>query len=336
MTLRVDIGIFAYNEADGIEAVLRSLEGQDIFQTDQIDVQVHLLANGCQDDTVPRVRAHLQDRSGWVIHDFKQGGKSRTWNRYVHQISRPDADVLVFCDADIRLPRSDSLRELVRMLVETEDLWASVSRPVKDITFDKTPLRPLDRLIASAGGTLTNWKLSICGQLYAMKTDRVRCFHLPIGLPVEDGFVRAMIVTRLLTSAQHFEHIDGSDDVFHVYESERGFAALLRHQTRIVIGAAINSVLFDVLIRSPERDLSETLAHIAQDEQWLPNILRSELPRWPFGYVPFSHLTKRLRFSWQGARLRKKPVLLAGFAFDAIVYLRAQILMVRGTGAGFW
>jgi len=336
MTLRVDIGIFAHNEAPGIEAMLRDLTGQSILASDQIDVQVHILANGCQDDTVSRARAVLEGRKGWIVHDFAEGGKSRTWNRYVHQVSREEADILVFCDADIRQPNSDNLRDLVLLLAKEDQLWASVSRPVKDIVFDDMPLGRFDRLVAAAGGTLSDWKRSICGQLYAMKADRARSFHVPIGLPVEDGFVRAMIVTRGLTSAQHFKQIDGEEHVFHIYESERSLTGLMRHQTRILIGAAINSVLFDVLARTSDPSVSDRLRRIADDEDWLPRTLQAELPRWPFGYVNFQILTKRLRGSWSGARLSKKAVLFAGFCFDLVVYLLAQIRMARGTGAGFW
>ena len=61
-------------------------------------------------------------------------------------------------------------------------------------------------------------------------------------------------------------------------------------------------------------------------------MLRAGLPRLPHGYVPFHFLFKRL----SRARLSRLPVALMGFGFDAIVYLRAQIRMARGTGAGFW
>jgi len=71
---------------------------------------------------------------------------------------------------------------------------------------------------------------------------------------------------------------------------------------------------------------------LAADPAALPHLLRSSLPRWPFGYVPFHFLFKRLH----RAHLHRLPVAILGFGFDSIVFLRAQIRMARGTGAGFW
>ena len=45
MTLRVEIGVFAHNEAVGIAQTPRSLMAQDLFQSAQVRLVV--LANGC-------------------------------------------------------------------------------------------------------------------------------------------------------------------------------------------------------------------------------------------------------------------------------------------------
>ena len=53
----IDIGIFAHNEAGGIAAMLGELARQDLFCAPGRSVRVHLLANGCSDDTVAVARA---------------------------------------------------------------------------------------------------------------------------------------------------------------------------------------------------------------------------------------------------------------------------------------
>ena len=330
--MRVDVGVFAHDEAAGIAAMVARLLAQDMSG---LEARVVILANGCQDDTAARARA-----AGAEVAELPLGGKSRTWNRFVHDISRPGADVLIFVDADIAFPATDSLRRLALGLAARPGLWVLNSQPVKDIVAQPEGLSALDRLIAAAGGGLDDWKTAICGQLYAMPAARARSLHLPIGLPVEDGFLRAMVLTDALTRTEDLGRIDGLDGLWHIYQSERGIGALIRHQTRIVIGSALNFAAFDSLRALPEEARRPALARAAADEGWLGDAARSRLPRWPFGYVPVHFLTKRLaRARAQPARLlrpRQLAVTLLGFGFDAIVYLLAQYRMARGAGVGFW
>lgn len=331
----LDIGIFAHNEAEGVAAMLTELAHQDLLVRPDLSVRVHLLANGCTDDTVTRTRAAVADWPGApvVIHDLPEGGKSRTWNRFVHDLSRPEAEALIFCDADIRLPQADTLARMLTHLAAHPHLQAVSSQPVKDIAHD-TPARGFsDRIIAAAAGTLNNWKTSICGQLYIMPAAMARRFHLPVGLAVEDGFVRAMISTNVMTEPGDLSRLDGVDGAFHIYESERTIRALIRHQVRIVIGSAVNSQIFAEL--AEVSDVPATLARSAADPRWLPDLLRRRLPR-RFGWVSTHFATKRLR-AWSSRRsLGQKGVLLVGFCFDVLVYLIAQVKMARGTGAGHW
>lgn len=319
--LRVDLGVFAHDEAAGIAAMVAGLQAQAV---PGVDLRLLVLANGCADDTAARARA-----AGAEVADLPQGGKSRTWNRFVHDLSRPGADLLVFADADISLPEPDALARLIAGLAARPALWVLNSQPVKD-----TALRGartlVQRLALRASGGLDDWKTAICGQFYAMPAARARRFRLPIGLPVEDGFLRAMVLTDGLRAPEDFTRIDGLDGVRHIYASETSLRGLVRHQERIVIGSAINAALFAHLRAQP--DGQAEMARLATDAAALPAVLRARLPRAPYGFVPFHFLVKRLA----RARLAKLPVALLGFGFDAIVYIRAQIRMARGAGAGFW
>lgn len=328
----MDIGVFAHNEAAGIAAMAARLLAQDLSG---IDARLLLLANGCTDGTVAIARA-----AGLEVADLPEGGKSRTWNRFVHDLARREAEVLVFCDADIEFGAPDTLARLVKGLVARPSLWVLNSQPVKDIVARPEGLSRLDRLIAAAGGGLDDWKTAICGQLYAMPAIRARRFHLPIGLPVEDGFLRAMVLTDGLEGPEDFRRIDGAAGVAHLYASERSIPALIRHQERIVIGSAINAALFAHLRQIPIPARRAEMIRAAGLEGWLGEVLRLRLPSAPHGWVPFHFLWKRLSRLVAAPRnlLRPKRVLVAlmGFGFDAIVFIRAQIRMARGTGAGFW
>ena len=330
--MRVDIGVFAHNEAAGIADMVARLLAQDLRG---LEARILVLANGCTDATADLARA-----AGAEVADLAEGGKSRTWNRFVHDLAREEAEVLIFVDADIEFTAPDCLRRLALGLVARPELWVLNSQPVKDIVARPEGLGALDKIIAAAGGGLDDWKTAICGQLYAMPATRARRFHLPIGLPVEDGFLRAMVLTDALTGPEEFSRIDGLDGLSHLYASERRIAALIRHQTRIVIGSAINFAAFEALRALPEEARRPALARAAADEGWLVRAMRARLPGWPFGYVPGHFLTKRLLRLWSHPRdlLRPKRVFLAliGFGFDAIVYILAQYRMARGTGAGHW
>ena len=336
MTLVVDVGVFAHNEAAGIAAMVQALAAQDLLDAPGLDVRIFILANGCSDDTADRARSGMVP--GITVAELAQGGKSRTWNRFVHDLSRPNADILVFSDADIQFPTRDTLRRLVEGLDQRSGLWALNSQPVKDIMANSNNLTLTDRLIVASAGSLYDWKTAICGSLSAMPAARARAFHLPVGLPVEDGFLRAMILTDVLTGPEDFSRIDGLDGLFHIYQSERRLGDLLRHQTRIVIGSAINTACFDEL-RSLPPDLRKTaLANI--DESWLSEVIGRRLPCWPSGYVPVHFAIKRVQRALSRPKDLLNPkrlaVTAAGFGFDLIVYFRAQFSMACGTGSGHW
>lgn len=337
MVTRIDIGVFAHDEASNIGAVIETLGGQSLFAHADFDVRLHILANGCSDATCARASAalaRLETITDGQVHDLHPGGKSRTWNRFVHGLSRADAELFVFCDADITLPDPATLQGLVDLLLADPARHATVSRAVKDIAHTPAPLGPVDRLIAGAAGTLDDWQHSICGQLYVMQSHVARGFHLPVGLPVEDGFVRAMILTAGLRGPEDLRRIWGEARFFHVYASERSVTALIRHQVRIVIGSAINAVLFDVLTRGPE-PARDSLRAAQDDPDWLGRTLRAELPR-AYGYVPGRFATKRLRHFGRRNGIRRNAILFLGLGFDVVVYVAAQWRMFRGAGAGFW
>jgi hypothetical protein len=170
-----------------------------------------------------------------------------------------------------------------------------------------------------------------------MPAARARRFHLPVGLPVEDGFLRAMVLTDALTGPEDFSRIDGLEGLAHIYESERSIGRLIRHQERIVIGSAINAAAFAALRDLPPEDRADELATAARDDGWLPSVIAARLQAAPGGYVPLHFLTKRLtRAFTRPLQARRLAVALPGFAFDLIVYLRAQYRMAKGAGAGFW
>lgn len=68
-----------------------------------------------------------------------------------------------------------------------------------------------------------------------------------MGLPVEDGFLRAMLVTDLFTRKDNNQRILVVDNICHYFTPETSIKALLRHEERLLIGTFINSVIYGYL-----------------------------------------------------------------------------------------
>ena len=341
----VDVGVFAHNEEAGIAAMLTELAGQTIFRDPRYSVRVLVLANGCTDSTVSvasKLINAFSDPNTVSVLDLAEGGKSRTWNRFVHEYARPDVDVFVFCDADISLPKQLAIATLVEFLETRSDIEAASSLPVKDIDYRPQKLGFVERIISAGGTSASKIKTAICGQLYVMRGASARSLRIPIGLPVEDGFIRHAIITHLFSTPKVVNRIDLPADVMHVYESERRIGHLIRHQTRIVIGSAINAAVFTRLVRISANGgrpaVQNDLTRASVDESWLDQVLKEELPQTSFGWVPWIFLTSRTRsyFRIGDYSLRRTLVAVAGLLLDLVAYVLAQIKLARGKGAGFW
>jgi len=343
--MRIHVGVFAHNEQNGIASVLADLARQDLFDRPDVSVRIFVLANGCTDATVPVAQAAVRALPAGIgecvsVLDLPFKGKSRTWNYFVHELCAGRADYVYCVDADIRVPARENLGLMLRRIEETRALVIA-SRPRKDIEVAPGALSLIDRIIALASGTMSDFRNSIAGSLYLVRAGAVEGIYMPVGLPVEDGFLRAMILTRLLTEAEVLGRIQGEPGIWHVYGSLRTVRALVRHQTRLVIGGAVNTAVFDHL-RAHAADFpqrSALLRSAAEDDRWLGRVLRGTLPRWPSGFVPLHFLFKRLQCLRGRKELgTRRTILIAtlGFAFDALVYANAQLQMARGKGAGYW
>jgi len=341
----VSIGIFAHNEAENILAILTNLNSQNIFGNAEFNVKVYLLANGCSDRTASIATEFLLNKQ----HDYdlnvielERGGKSRTWNFFVHEVIQEESDYVIFMDADIILDDPSTLNSLATFMERRVDIAGSSSLPRKNISTEKKP-NLIQKMIAAGGGTSGHdLKTAICGQLYVLRTAAAKNLYLPIDLPVEDGFVRHAIITSSFSEVVDESLIDQCANVSHLYESEKTVAGLIRHQVRIVVGSAVNAALFAMLIdlrkKSGPADVSKVLQLASTEDKWLRKFLNAALPSSKYGWVPLPWLYSRTRaFVLRGPYGPKRTfVALMGMGLDLVVYIIAQYKMARGVGAGFW
>lgn len=102
------VAILAHNEERRIGTCLASLP------LDDPAISVHVVVNGSTDRTAEIARSCAKDRA--TIHEWTQGGKARSWNRFVLDDPAPDARCFVFVDGDAEIAPGSikALAELLR------------------------------------------------------------------------------------------------------------------------------------------------------------------------------------------------------------------------------
>lgn len=342
---RLSIGILAHNESPRLEATLKSLFGQGLFAGTH-DCEVVVVPNGCTDDTAGMARRLLTGappsvRMTWAVHEVSKPGKSNAWNLYVHEMARKDADYLFLMDADIRLIEEDTLGNMVDTLEREPEAWVAIDTPIKDIQLKEKK-------------TLGDWlslKVSgapppdaICGQLYCGRAAFLREVWMPEGLPVEDGFLRAIVDTDNFTGPEGGagRRIRVAAQATHVFEALTDLRSLLRHEKRLVIGTAINALIFGHLWSNcaPDRPAGTVVAKLnAERPGWVQDLVDERLKsgRW---WLPSTSETWRRLAKLRGLSLSKAaahlPVACVATVLDLIIYTQASVDFQRGRGVGFW
>lgn len=275
------------------------------------------------------------------VNEVAQAGKSNAWNHLVHRFCNGETDFIILLDADIRIPESTALQLMVEALSKSDTAVVAIDESVKDLSL-APKLTLIDRLILKASGTAHDTRTALAGGCYCAKFKALREVWMPLGLPAEDGFLRAMLLTSSFTKSEHVERLIFVAGARHVFESERGFQAVFRHNVRLAIGTAINVFLFHHFRETPRnsQDLAQYIrSRNDADENWINRLISEQIRKGRYFIVPTSLIWKRpnlfLTFPMR-QRMKKAPIFLFGFIFDLAVYLRANHLMRRGTGAGFW
>ncbi len=242
----VDVGIFAYNEERGIGFLLDDLARQSLIVQADIELRIHVLCNGCRDNTVSVARDTVATqeriRPLTVVDDFPEAGKSRTWNRFVKDI-HANSQFVIFMDGDIRLKDSDALLNLLDDLYHSNAV-AITSRPIKDL--NRLRHNPFLRVVACRIGR-NHRDGPICGQLYAVKTDIVRQIRLPVPCLVEDGFLSACLVTGLFSHQGRPELVKASQQVSHFFEVPGSLYEFFQHDVRLALGCEFNAAFYSDL-----------------------------------------------------------------------------------------
>lgn len=378
--MRLGIAILAHNEAARIERMLQSLSQQSIVKgrlPELEGVWITCVANGCTDRTAVIARDTLSQiiRSSdcvseqvlirhdvavpctgssdlscdrrreftgviWDVHELDMASKTNAWNECIHRILPQTCELICLLDADIWFLDPDAILKVVRALMASPNAHVATDVAIKDLSLKKR--RSLfDRLSLLASAAPNSLEAPICGQFYCGRSEVLRRIWMPVGLPVEDGFLGAMVVTEGFQKPADHSRVVHVLEASHYFEACRSLGELFRHERRLVIGTVINSFVFDFLWSHKTVGGAGGLIRQAMmsNPRWLGELVQTYVRRHGCWLIPRSMMTRRLR-RLRNMKLRAllgwAPIAFAATAFDWMVFISANRLLARGKGVGLW
>lgn len=335
------IAVIARNEEDAIAGTLESLARQSVWAA-SFSIQLILYFNGCTDRTVEVARravaVHMKDAAGAVrIVDTEIGGKSRSWNAVVHEVSDPATDYFLFLDADIAFASDEACLSILTLLRQDPHCVAVSGRPVKSFALKKT--KTVFERISLRVSEQNRAQRSVNGSLYCLTAQEARKIVLPTQNPAEDGFLNAMIYSDGFSAEPDALRVNQAETVTHYYEPASGMG-IFYHERRVAIGTIINRWIFEYLWElKSEVPLGSSIAHWnAADPAWVERIVDRHIGgrRWvvPTGML-FWRMPDRKQLT-TGEYLRRLPLALAATAFNITVCWAANRRIKAGSAAGVW
>jgi glycosyltransferase involved in cell wall biosynthesis len=342
----ISIGVFAHNEENNILTTLKSLATQDIFQLplfSSLNITVSVLANGCTDATVSIATNYLKSESSFngQVFEIKKAGKSHAWNQFVHRPESQDIDYFICVDSDIEFGSSAVLSTLTKRLSHNDEAYLAVDMAKKDTEL-KAQKNPFERVSLLFSRFMRQGSTAVAGSLYCAKGNILRRVHMPDGLPVEDGFLRAMLVTDLFTQPDNTKRILVVDDVWHYFTPDSSLKSLFRHEERLLIGTFINSVIYGFLWREVPAtglDAGVLIDHRNNaHSDWLKQLIDEYKVKHYF-FIPrkfyFKYFSKLKNISI-ARRIVLFPVILVASLVRSILLVKVERKLAKTSGIGFW
>ena len=328
--MNLSIGILAYNEERNIATTIGAIADQDLFTVAGHDIEVVCVPNGCRDRTAAVAEEALaalrrrHPRAAARVEVVDRPGKANAWNRYVHGFARPETEAFILLDADIVFGQPGCLRRVVEELAAHPEAVVAVDVPLKDIAA-KAELSAREKLSLAASEAQRAGTPKLAGSLYVARAAALRAIVMPLGLLVEDGFLKAMLLTRNFTAPEDVRLIVRADDATHYFEAVTDFVRWFKHEKRLMTGTAVNIVLFEYLreeVRTGRAASDAIRRRNAEDAEWVATLARERLARG--GGIPGAAETIRLPLAQlgrmpKGRALRSLPGALLRSALNLAV-----------------
>jgi glycosyltransferase involved in cell wall biosynthesis len=176
------VTILAHNEQGRIAKCLNSLPLGDAA------VAIHVVINGSGDRTAEIARGIAASTPNLWVHEYAQGGKSRSWNRFVLDELPEFHDVHIFADGDAEIV-AGSISALAATLAANREANGASAFPRNGRRAEH-----YSQLMRTSHG--------IFGDLYALRGDFLRRMkaagiRLPDDLIGDDGLIGALVKTDL-------------------------------------------------------------------------------------------------------------------------------------------
>lgn len=355
--ITISIGILAYNEEQGIARTIASTLSQQLgaVSDDQgehaVRAQLVIVPNGCKDSTAQRAQEAIDqlkpagvNQVGFFdarVHELSEAGKENAWNHFVDEFSAPEADMLVFMDADVELAHDRVLYNLVNTLANHTECAVAGGTPVKQIHHKKHK-SVADRLSIGATSLRRGRKGMFAGCLYCGRAEVIRSMYLPTVLMGEDAFVRAMIVTEGFTKKDNPDLVIRDHEAQVLFEPYMKPAEVLRNKVRRSLELAINAIIYDKLWAesTPSKPAGALMRELqAQDPQWSQKLVKETFSARGFWAVPKHFIYKQflqLKHHPLKRRLKLLPVAIATLPLNALAVINANRRVAKGEIRSLW
>jgi len=325
----ISIGILAHNEERFIGATIASLLGQSIFDDREIEKEIIVIANGCSDSTSIAAASALSAAKAFKncrvdVRNIKEAGKANAWNIFVHDASDKRADFFVLLDADIEFESDEAIMRLIDHLKTNADVDIAPDQPVKKFVTSGL-LSSLMRLMQKTG---SDGDTALSGQLYAARPNALRAIVIPRGVVVEDGYLRAMTLTRNFSEPENRIRILRAPSVRHFYSPYESFGGVYRYERRQAVGTAINRFVYRQVEnwRRDGKDPAQEITRLNEEfPDWLEELIAENTSATGMIAIPKNYVLRRWRRrdKWTLKRLLKTPLVACATIFDLIVALDA-------------
>jgi glycosyltransferase involved in cell wall biosynthesis len=261
---RIVVAVLAHNEERRIGACLASLPLGDP------GVAIHVVVNGSTDGTAAIARAV----GPVTVHDWPQGGKARSWNRFVLDTPGIEGDVFVFVDGDAQVTEG-SIAALAAVLLADPGVNAAAGMPCNGRRAEQYRAE----MAASHG---------LFGDLYALSGDfverlRASGLRLPEDLIGDDSLIGALAKTDLADERDWREdRLQPAPDAGFLCEPTRLSLASLSSQYRRMINYSLrhfqNRIVSNVMRGPGPAGLPRRMADLYPE--WLGRLAPRAHPVW--------------------------------------------------------
>lgn len=192
--LTFTIGIPAYNEENNIKALFESIYSQ--YSKSFFIKEIIVLADGCTDSTVSRVR-ELNDSRIRIIEGQKRIGKSRRLNQ-LFEIAT--GEVICLLDADTKIGAKFSIEAISREFLRDKQvaLVSARPKPFQPRTFIEKCVNASREGYDRAKERMHrgNNVMFSCGKMLAIRSSLAREITIPTSITADDAYLYFYCISR--------------------------------------------------------------------------------------------------------------------------------------------